>query len=92
MIGTRAANGEPPYLVEMTPLWKSLRLSHNHLDNCSAVTHIPTRRLLLIYKNQYHTTLGHSPKGQNSTLQPTMGWGKLLSPKLGSFTFPLTWS
>jgi len=34
--------------------------------------------------------LGHSPKGQNSTLQPTMGWGKLLSPKLGSFTLPLT--
>jgi hypothetical protein len=26
--------------------WKSLRLSHNHLDNCSAVTHIPTRSII----------------------------------------------
>ncbi|MCL0078411.1 hypothetical protein M1O56_01910, partial [Dehalococcoidia bacterium] len=26
--------------------WKSLRLSHNHLDNCSAVTHIPTRLII----------------------------------------------
>ena len=25
-----------------TVAWKSLRLSHNHLDNCFAVTHIPT--------------------------------------------------
>ncbi len=28
-----------------TSAWKSLRLSHNHVDNCFAVTHIPTRQI-----------------------------------------------
>ena len=48
-------------------LWKSFRLSHNHLENCSAVSHIPTRPATMeLGKNDDECDEPHDDMGYSS--------------------------
>ena len=50
-----------------TSAWKSLRLSHNHVDNCFAVTHIFTRQITTnsICQKLKSYNFGTNPKIKN---------------------------
>ena len=73
MIGAHVANLMDSKAANRfaTIAWKSLRLYHNHLDNCKAVIHIPTRPtttdLICFKKLKTIIKIGHFYFGKNRT-------------------------